>query len=424
MKDFLTIFRFEFFSKMKQKSIQVTTIIMLAIVFIIACVPSIITLFNKEEAPGNITGDTQVVEALDTSQEMGERWGYVNNQQVLIQEDIEGIYPFSIAAAYPDEQALAEAIENEELDRGLVATAPNHIQLVAKDLSMYDFSQQTIESAVNAYFFNKNLQSVGIDPQVVEQARNTAFTFDTLNLGKNATTGYIFAMVGMLMVYMLVLLYGAGVATTVAREKNDRTMEILITNTKADNLIWGKVVANVCLSLGQLILILLVGAVGIYLNRSNYPMAIMGVIIQSLTPSVLAVFVGFTLMGTFLYYFLYAALGALVSKVEEVGNATAPIQFIFIGAYMLCMTGMQMPGSALMRVISIIPFSSPMAMFVRYTMATVPTFDLVLAVVLMVITIWVMAKIAIKIYRLGTLNYGNRMSFTKAIKMAFAKENA
>ncbi len=423
MRDFLTVFRFEFFTKMKQKSIQVTTIIMLGIVFIAACVPTIMTFFNKEEAPVDTASVTSQVETLEEAQEEGERWGYVNSQQVLAEQDLAGIYPFLMAKAYTNEEELTKAIENDEIDKGLVVTAPSHIQLVAKDLSMYDRTQQMIEGTIQEYFFGKNLQAAGIDPQAVEEARHISFTFETISLGKNAITGYAFAMAGMLMVYFLVLLYGAGVATTVAREKNDRTMEILITNTKADNLIWGKVVANVCLSVGQLILTLLVGALGIYLNRTNYPMELLALIIDSLTPSVITVFVGFTLMGTFLYYFLYAALGALVSKVEEVGSATAPIQFIFVGAYMLCITGMQFPQSALMRVISIIPFSSPMAMFVRYNIATVPAFDMVLAIVLMVATIWIMAKIAIKIYRLGTLNYGNRMRFTKAIKMAFAKEN-
>lgn len=422
MKDFMTVFRFEFFTKMKQKSIRITTMIMLVIVLIATCIPTIMNLFNKDEVPADLGQGSEVAAVVDNQSDAGERWGYVNNQQVLSGEDTKSMYPFSEAQDYSDEEALKAAIENEEIDKGLIVSQPTHIQLVAKDLSMYDFTQQTIEKSINDYFFNKNLQAAGIDPKAVEDANNIAFTYDTLNLGKNATTSYVFALVGMLVVYFIVLMYGAGVSTTVAREKNDRTMEILITNTKAENLIWGKVVANVCLSIGQLLLMLVVGAAGIYLNRSNYPLEMLGLILESLTPSVLAVFIGFTLMGTFLYFFLYAALGALVSKVEEVGNATSPIQLIFVAAYMLCISGMQMPNSPLMRVISIVPFSSPMAMFVRYTMTTVPVLDLILAIVLMLVTIWIMANIAIKIYRLGTLNYGNRLSFTKAIKMAFAKE--
>ncbi len=417
MKDFLSVFHFEFFSKMKQKSVRVTTAVMLIIILLATSIPTIIGFFDKDSSSTELSSTTQVEEN-NTNEET---WGYVNNQQVLTQEDIEGIYPFSIATAYDSEEALRKGVEEGEIEKGLMATNPNHITVVAKDLSMYDVSQQIVERAVNEYFTNKHLIAAGINPEEVTKAQENTFTYGVENLGKNGATGFAFAMVGMLVVYFLVLLYGAGVATTVAREKSDRTMEILITNTKAENLIWGKVVANVCLSIGQLILMLLVGGIGIYLNRSHYPLELLGIIIQSITPSLVLVFVGFTLMGTFLYYFLYAALGALVSKVEEVGNATAPIQFIFVAAYLLSTTALQMPDSPLMRIISIVPFSSPMAMFIRYNMVTVPVFDMILAVVLMLVTIWVMAIIAIKIYRLGTLNYGNRMSFTKAVKSAFSK---
>ncbi|NLB89755.1 MAG: ABC transporter permease [Clostridiales bacterium] len=419
MRDFLTVFRFEFFTKMKQKSVRVTTLIMLLLVFAASFIPAAIQLFTKEDEKGS-TSLAQVEQ--QEEEDMQDLWGYVDLQKVFSNSDIQEIYPFSIAQSFENEEALIQAVDQEEVAKGLIISSPNAVQLIVKDTGIYDFTQNMIEENINQYFFEKKLQAAGIDPQAVVKANEASFAVTTLNIGKNATTGMIFGMTGMLIVYFIVLIYGIGVATTVAREKNDRTMEILITNTKAQNLIWGKVVANVCLSVGQLLLMIIVGALGIFINRNYFPMDILGLITSSLNPTVLGVFISFALMGTFLYFFLYAALGALVSKVEEVNNATAPIQIIFVAAYMLCISAMQMPDSILMRVISIIPFSSPMAMFVRYTMVTVPVTDLLLAIGLMIVTIWIMATIAIRIYRLGTLNYGNRMSFSKAVKMAFNKE--
>jgi len=120
-----------------------------------------------------------------------------------------------------------------------------------------------------------------------------------------------------------------------------------------------------------------------------------------------------------MYYFLYASVGALVSKVEEVNSAMTPVQFVFIAAFLLSSMGLNMPGGTLMRVISIVPFTSPMAMFIRYSMTTVPIVDLIGALVLLLVTLYIMAYLATRIYRMGTLNYGNRIGFFKAVGMVF-----
>src|SRR5690606_4674903 len=111
------------------------------------------------------------------------------------------------------------------------------------------------------------------------------------------------------------------------REKNDRTMELLITNTSSTNLIWGKVLASTVLSILQLASMIVVALLGIKINEANYPEFVLEVIKDGMALDAVGVFLIFAFFGTLMYYFLFAAVGALVSKVEEVNSAMTPIQF-------------------------------------------------------------------------------------------------
>lgn len=222
---------------------------------------------------------------------------------------------------------------------------------------------------------------------------------------------------------MIVLLFGNSVATLVAREKSDRTMEILITTTGANNLIIGKVFASTIVSFLQLFLILASGIIGFLINKTYYSSELISMIKDSVNAESLVVFMLFIVLGCLMYFFLYAAFGALVSKVEEVQNATAPIQVIFMASFVATVFGLQVPDSTIMKVASMVPFSSPMSFFVRYTMTDVPMYQTLIAVSLLIITTVVLAFISIRIYRMGTLNYGNKMSFGKTVKKLFEKED-
>lgn len=225
------------------------------------------------------------------------------------------------------------------------------------------------------------------------------------------------------MIYMLILLYGSLSSTAVAREKNDRTMELLITSTSSTNLIWGKVLACVTLSTAQIVLFILAGVAGVALNAGNYPPFLLKMVRDGVSAESLVLFVVFALFGTLLYYFLYGAVGALVSKVEDVAGAVAPIQYVFIAAFILNSVGINMPGGTLMRVLSIVPFTSPMAMFIRYSMASVHPAEVALALALLILTAALMARIAVRVYRMGTLSFGNRIGFFQAVGTVLRKED-
>lgn len=417
MRDFKTVFFFELNNKLKQKSVKVTTIIILAILFLVTFIPTFTKMSSESDTtPGDVTIIEEPVEG-DTNE-----YGYVVLNQSIEETKLKTIYPFNNAVVYNEEETLKEAIKNKEIEKGIVLSSPTSFKLIANDLSLYDMSEQEVSASLQLYNRNEFLAAEGIDPQKVDQSMNFQITSATETMGKSAFAGFFFAYVGMFAVYFIIILYGNSVSTSVAREKNDRTMELLITNTSSNNLIVGKVMAATVLSSLQLILMVIILVLGYSINSANYPAELVSIISNGITFDALVVFLVFAIFGTLLYYFLFAAVGALVSKVEEVNSAMTPIQFIFIGAFSLCAMGMNMPDSTMMKVISIVPFSSPMAMFVRYSLTTIPLVEVITSIILLIATTIFMAYIAIKIYRMGTLNYGNRVGFFKAVGMVFKKQ--
>jgi ABC-2 type transport system permease protein len=218
-------------------------------------------------------------------------------------------------------------------------------------------------------------------------------------------------------------MYGSFVSTSVAREKDNRTMEILITSTSPKALIIGKVFANAIGGLIQFSIIIGVGVIGYLLNQANYPQEIIQMLFAGLSWDSTIVFLLFTAVGYTLYLFIYASLGSLVSKVEDVGSATTPITMLFMVAYFMAAIAINMPQGIIVNIGSFIPFTAILVMPIRYFLTSVPVIELMISITLMALTSVFLAYVSIKIYRLGSLNYGNKISFTKALKMIFAKEN-
>lgn len=421
MRDVRIVFNFELRSKLKEKGVRISTIIILAVILLATFVPTFINMFDrngaKEEGIGSEIVDTDYSESDDVIP-----YGYVIKDNNFSEEELKSYNPFNIAKKYETEADIRKAVENEELEKAIIINNSTDFKLLANDIPMYDSSLQEITSSLTRINRDMILKEEGIDPLKVDKAESIVVTSEAETLGKSAAANYFFAYIGVFIIYFVIILYGNSVATSVAREKNDRTMELLITNTSSSSLIWGKVLASLIISLGQIILTIGVAWIGVAINQKNYPSMIMDIIKQSVSLDVIGIYLIFALFGFLLYYFLYASVGALVSKVEEVNSAMGPIQFIFVAVFMISMFGLSIPDSTLMKVASLFPFSSPLAMFIRYSMTTVGIGEIILGIIILVITVIAMSYLSIKIYRMGTLNYGNRIGFFKAIRKAFNQE--
>ncbi|HLV49925.1 MAG TPA: ABC transporter permease, partial [Erysipelothrix sp.] len=283
--------------------------------------------------------------------------------------------------------------------------------------------QDIYEAVLGSVIANERLEALGVNVEDVLAAQEVQFDSEVNFLGKDGFQGYFFALAMLFSLYILILIYGQSVATSVAREKDNRTMELLITSTKPKALIIGKVLAVGLVGLLQLFTIIFGLVLGYLINKYTYPDVIHYFLKTSVQLDVILVYLVFSILGYLLYLFIFAALGSLVSKVEDVASSVTPITFLFVAAYMIATFGMNAPDSTLLKISSYVPFVSLFTTPIRYMMTNVSIFELLGSLLTMVVTTLIVMQLSIIIYRQGSLNYGNKMSLVKVIKSLIKKES-
>jgi len=412
MHNVFKVLKFELQSILNKKSVRVTTLIMCIVVLIATSIPTLMEMFNSDEPS-------------DAENEVGmsvEDLGFMSKSD-LVNIDALTVYFGDDLNVYTNETDLRSDVENGIINNGYIIEDTQTITSIVQNKGMYSSTDQMMISILQRIQRDKSFTELGIDPMVVDTLSNTPITLHEEVLGKDAQSSFLISYILMFAVYMLVIMYGSFVSTSVAREKDNRTMEILITSTNPSALIIGKVLANAIGGLAQFSIILAAGFIGYFINQANYPEFITSMLFTGLSWDSIVIFLIFTALGYLLYLFLYASLGSLVSKVEDVGTSVTPITLLFMVAYITASVGIQAPTNIFVKVGSFVPFVAILAMPIRYFLTSVPLIELVISMILMILTSLGLAFLSIKIYRLGSLSYGNKFGLIKALKLIFAKDN-
>jgi ABC-2 type transport system permease protein len=223
------------------------------------------------------------------------------------------------------------------------------------------------------------------------------------------------------MIFMAIISYGVWVAMSVAEEKGSRVMELMLNATTPLQMLTGKVVGNGAAGLTQYGAVIAAAAIGtiaqdpirrVVLGSSS------GSSLEGLTPAVLGAFIVLFLLGFLFYALLYAALGSLVSRQEDVQSATSPLMMIIMVGYFAAAMGEEILGSQGMAIMSQIPLFSPYVMLRRVAEGTVAPWEFGLAVVLLLAAIGIALLVAARIYSAGVLLYGQRVGLREVLRAA------
>lgn len=358
----------------------ITTAIICVILVVVTTIPTILSLFDNEEITPIPTGKISLTGS-----------GIVILNDAITIEELDLF--FVDVEIYDSESDVRKALNNEKISQAFIITSPTALTTVVINRDLYSNASWPLQNALTQLQIQRNLIELELDPLKVSQAYNVNIALNEEVIGKDASDSFLIAYVLMFAVYMLVIMYGAMVSTSVAREKDNRTMELLITSTKPDALIIGKVLANGLAGILQYGFISLIAVGGIWINRVNYPSEILSMVLGGLRWDSMLVFIIFTFFGYLLYLFIYASLGSLVSKMEDVSSSVAPITLLFIASYVVATLGLQMPESMIVKVGSYIPFTAILAMPVRYFLTSVSWFELAISLTLMTLTAWLFARI-------------------------------
>lgn len=350
------------------------------------------------------------------------------------------------------EAAKKEATESGE---GFVLYIPENIE---KDGKIELFSTKkaglsavsNMEKQINDLLRNKQLKDAGIDPATLKQI-DPDINIDAIELTEegekdsSAGAAYAIGFAAAILIYISLFIYGAQVMRGVIEEKTSRIVEVVISSVKPFQLMMGKIIGVGLVGLTQFILWIvlsttLTGAAGKILLKDKIdqvktevsvneagkaveqvdaegPAAKILNAVQTLNlPYILGCFLVFFLGGYLIYSALFAAIGAAVDNETETQQfmfpITLPLLFTYIMSFSFIVNN---PDSTLSFWLSIIPFTSPIAMMVRLPFG-VPGWEVALSMVLLIAGFLFTTWLAARIYRVGILMYGKKVNFKELAK--------
>lgn len=401
-RQFTTVLGYEFTNFLHSKSYIATMIIVSALLIIALSIPAItqaVRTINPAD-PTPATADPKAtVHVVDRT----------GNAPPI--DSLQKVLPDVRLAAAPESQleTLRGQVRSGDARAVFLIESGSKFTLIIRRSGIGDASFQKLYSMLDAWFRTRRLSGLGLDQQAVENALAPA-TLEQVETasetGKTMEQAYVSTYFLLMLLYMTVMIYGQTVATSVASEKSNRAMEMLITSADPMSLMFGKVIGAGLAGLAQ-VAVFIAAAFGAYtVNASHYANVPMIRSAFAMPLKTLAMTVVFYLLGYFMYAFLYGALGSLASRTEDINNSIMPIVLLFVTAMMLSFVGMVNPESTLTTVVSFIPLFAPMTMFVRMNMTDVPLFQLLLSIALMLLTTFGLGWISARIYRIGVLMYG------------------
>jgi ABC-2 type transport system permease protein len=225
---------------------------------------------------------------------------------------------------------------------------------------------------------------------------------------------FLLAMMLLTMLYTTVAMWGAAIMNGVIEEKSNRVVEVIVSSIPTSALFGGKLIGVGGAGLTQfLVWALTMAAVAAY-GAAMAGSA--GTAMPELSPLLLGSFVVYFLLGYFLYGALYAAVGSAVNTQQEAQSLAFPVMMPLILGFVFFPVVLGSPDSPLSVTLSLIPFFTPMLMFLRITAVTPPTWQIVLSLVLTLATVVLVTWAASRIYRVGILMYGKRATFPEMLR--------
>lgn len=410
MRQFKNVFMFEFLEMIQKKAVITTTIIMALIAFGVTFIP---TIFLSDDSDGGaVVVDDVYFSHLVFVQE--DSYYPLDTLEMIVGEDLNVV---------GDEDEAHAMVEDGDYEKAVILTGPDSYKLITLDRSTFDNDEAMLSGVLVSLAQSSNLSEQGIDPQVAFEAMDVTMNVEYELLGKDSSQGFFVAYVVMFILYTLILFFGQSVSTSIAREKDSRTMELLITSTTTKDLIIGKVMAMGLAGVIQISIIIAFAVFGFFINQSSFPPELLEMFTATLSFDVVLVYVVFSILGYILYLYIYAALGSLVSKVEDVGSAVTPITLLFVLAFIVASMALNIPDNNLIVLSSFVPFISLFTMPIRYMLTTVASWQLILSLALMVVCVVLIQQLSIYIYRMGSLNYGKRIRIGTIFKNLLKKKN-
>jgi ABC-2 type transport system permease protein len=412
---FTAVLGFTMRNKFRSKSFIITTVIIALLVSIGANLPYIISLFQNDKAAniGAIAGDIPA-KLEQYYAEQGEKADIVIKQYPdqgskeandsflkgkISDGDIKGYLEFAetdAAVGFPKVLYKSTATMDFGFTNKLQAGLQNvKNQEVAKDLP-----KETLEKIMSPVVISN------VQISTTEGGAGSVGTEGKTQKEVGIATGMVYILV--IVLFMGVMITGQLIATEITAEKSSRVMEVLITSVSPLKQMFGKIIGMLLVGLSQIALIIIVALLNLSLPHNVDTLKDLDISLSDIDPVLMIYAVVFYLLGYFLYATIYAAVGSIVSRTEDLGQAVMPITMLSLAGFYLAIFGLTTPDATYITVASYIPFFTPFLMFMRIGLTDPAIWEVGLSLIILCLSIFGLGWLSAKIYRTGVLMYGKR----------------
>jgi len=436
MNKILLIIQREYITRVLKKSFWISSLLAPVLITAIYAIPIWLAMKDKE---------VKRVEILDSSG----LW----KKSDLVDKELEFVFTSG------KEQELKMAFASKGFDA--FVSIPEDVLVNPKGVHIYSAKnigmslKQSVEKLIQNKVRQELLLKAGISSQIYESTQvdidSKTITVSTDGKETSSSSGGAMILAGIMgfVLYITLLLYGSQVMNGVIEEKSSRIIEVIISSVKPYQLLLGKIIGVGLVGLTQFLLwiVLTIGLTQItgkfYGEKvqnnlaqiqkidsekqsdviskvdEESPMSEVSKVLESTNiPMIIAAFLFYFFVGYMLYSSLFAAIGSAVESATEAQQFTFIVMVPIILSFLMAQYTIQDPDSNIAFWASMIPFTSPINMMVRLPYG-VPGWELILSMTLLVLGFLGCSWVSARIYRVGILMYGKKVTWKELGKWLF-----
>lgn len=216
--------------------------------------------------------------------------------------------------------------------------------------------------------------------------------------------------------FMLVTFFGNQMLTSSTEEKENRTVEMLLTMVKTDTLITGKILSLMVLALIQMSVIVLPVAVGYLAFGSKLQLPNMDLSLLVFDPVRIGLALVIFLASFMMFTGMLVTLGAMMPTAKEASQWFGLVIMLIFGPFYGITAFVSFPDSPFVKFLSLFPFTAPIPLLLRNAVGNLPAWEGLLGVALLIVAAVLVLWLAVRIFRYGAMSYDSKLSLS-ALRM-------
>lgn len=317
-------------------------------------------------------------------------------------------------------EEVKKEVNDESKDGLIVISEKNNIPVINYTYKNFANNEvlSIISSTMQQNYLNKTSQDLKLSLEAATKLLQNVEVNEEVLKDPMATFGiaYFFGF----LLYLFLIIYGNSIATGIVAEKSSRVMEVLLPKVNPVTTLYGRVFAVFCVAFVQLVVIglgfffaYLVG----FVNLDSLSLFGMEIDLDSLGITTIVAFIVYFLLGYLIYGLLYAAIGSVVSRTEELQTVLMPVTFLLIGAFFISINALVNPNGTFVQISSYIPFFAPLVAFSRFVSGEMNFIEVSASILILIITVFILTKIASRIYVNGVMYYSDKVKWKDVARL-------